>query len=59
MFNINDRVKVVEGCEDGGDDRLVGKLGTVKGEDEGYYEVLIDDDSPGTYLLGEYQIETV
>lgn len=57
-FTTGNRVKIIQGCEDGEDDHLVGKVGTIKDFDEdGYYEVALDGENSDTFQFADYQME--
>ena len=57
-FVIGQRVKVIVGTEDGGDDWSLGSIGTVRNfDDEYYYEVELDGHGKETYQFGEYQLD--
>lgn len=57
-FKFGDRVKVVEGTEDGGDDHLIGLAGfIVRTDDDYYYEVQLDGHGQDTFQFGCYQLE--
>jgi hypothetical protein len=56
-FCPGDSVKIIEGCEDGGDDWAIGKCGVIESVDEdGYCEVWVEEDVTGTYLFGGCQL---
>ncbi len=59
MLNVGDRVCVVDGSEDGGDDHLIGQMGTVQHIEDDYAEVEIDGHGEETYLLGLWQLQLV
>ena len=59
-FAIGQRVEVIVGTEDGGDDWLIGSMGTVREFDgDYYYEVELDDHGKETYQFGEYQLDNI
>jgi len=59
MFKPYDRVIIVEGTEDGQDDHLIGKQGTVREVDDDYAEVEIDGEGSQTFQFGTYQLESI
>lgn len=58
-MKVGDRVEVVEGTEDGGDDHLIGKRGYIRQLDEHYAEVELDGMGTDTYQFGTYQLKVI